>query len=175
MADNDYDQYFTKLYDEHFNVVVKSLLRFVHDFSQAEDLAHDLFFKFYEKRIRIDGDRRRVLNYILKSAKNRALDHIRLVKRRQDKYSRHIGEIAVIDDAFMAELENSYICGEIISTVNDVLLDFPERTRKIFMDIVKGKKLADVSDELSMTRYMAKKDYQKVCRAMRERLRVYHD
>jgi RNA polymerase sigma factor (sigma-70 family) len=147
----------------------------VHDFSQAEDLAHDLFFKFYEKRIRIDGDRRRVLNYILKSAKNRALDHIRLVKRRQDKYSRHIGEIAVIDDAFMAELENSYICGEIISTVNDVLLDFPERTRKIFMDIVKGKKLADVSDELSMTRYMAKKDYQKVCRAMRERLRVYHD
>ncbi|HQO40734.1 MAG TPA: sigma-70 family RNA polymerase sigma factor [Spirochaetota bacterium] len=175
MANNDYDQYFTNLYDEHFKVVVKYLLRVVHDFSQAEDLAHDLFFKFYEKRIRIEGDSRRVLNYILKSAKNRALDHIRLENRRQEKYSRHIGEIAVVDDAFMAELENSYICGEIISTVKDVLLDFPERTRRIFMDIVEGKKLVDVSDELSMTRYMTKKDYQKVCRVMRERLSVYHD
>lgn len=173
MKSKDYDRYFSDLYELHFNRVVKYLIQVVHDFSVAEDLAHDLFFKFYQKRIRIDGDPRRISNYIIKSAKNRALDFIRNEQRRQEKYSRHFKEIAACDDDFLTELEDAHICGEIISTVQDVLLDFPERTRKIFMDMVEGKKLIDVSDEQSMTRYMTKKDYEKVCRVMRERLKIF--
>ncbi|HPS58247.1 MAG TPA: sigma-70 family RNA polymerase sigma factor [Spirochaetota bacterium] len=175
MANNDYDQYFSSIYEKYFNKVVKYLVNVVHDFSIAEDLAHDLFFKFYQKRIKLDGDPQRISNYILKSAKNRALDHLRNERRRQDKYSRHINEIAEINDRFLAEIEDFYICGEIISTVEDVLLDFPDRTRRIFMDMVEGKKLIDVSDEQSMTRYMTKKDYEKVCRVMREKLKIFRE
>lgn len=175
MTNSDYDRYFSDLYEKNFNRVVKYLLRVVHDFSLAEDLAHDLFFKFYQKRIRPEGDPQRVSNYIIKSAKNRALDYLRSEKRREERLSRQIAEISTIDDRFLAEIEDSYICGEIISTVEDVLHDFPDRTRRIFMEMVQGKKLIDVSDEQSMTRYMTKKDYERVCRRMRERLRIYRE
>lgn len=175
MTNNDYDFYFSELYEKYFYRVVKYLTKVVNDFSLAEDLAHDLFFKFYEKKIRIDGDPLKTGNYILKSAKNRALDYIRCEQRRQEKYSRHLAEISEIDDAFLTRLDDAYICGEIISTVEDVLLDFPEKTRRIFMDMVEGKKLIDVSGEQSLTRYMIKKDYDKVCRVMRDKLRVYRD
>ena len=87
----------------------------------------------------------------------------------------NIPEISGIDEILPSEIENCYICGEIVSTVEDVLHDFPERTRKIFIEMVEGKKLIDVSDDLSISRYMTKKDYEKVCRAMRERLRIYRE
>ncbi len=175
MAENDYDHYFSSVYENNFNRVVKYLMNVVHDFSLAEDLTHDLFIKFYRKRIHFDGNPQKIRNFILKSAKNRALDYLRNERRRHEMYSRHISEIAVIDDNFLAEIEDFYICGEIVSTVEDVLLDFPDRTRRIFMDMVHGKKLIDVCDEQSLTRYMAKRDYEKVCRVMREKLKIFRE
>ena len=175
MKQKDYDHYFSGLYEKHFNRVVKYLLSIVHDFFVAEDIAHDVFFRFYQKRVQIDGDQRRVASYVLKSAKNRALDYLRTERRRHDKYCCNIPEISGIDEILPSEIENCYICGEIVSTVEDVLHDFPERTRKIFIEMVEGKKLIDVSDDLSISRYMTKKDYEKVCRAMRERLKIYRE
>lgn len=173
--DDNYDRYFSELYEKHFNRVVKYLLNVVHDFSVAEDLTHDLFFKFYEKRIMPGGDPRKIRNFILKSAKNSALDYIRSERRREERFSRHAAEMTMIDAAALSEIEEAYICGEIISTVDDVLLDFPERTRRIFLDMVEGKKLIDVSDGMSMTRYMAKKDYEEVCLKMRNKLKIFRE
>jgi len=166
-----YDEYFINLYDQYFRRVVKFLLKYVNDFNLAEDLAHDIFIKFYQKKRRISGDESMVRSYIFKSAKNIAIDYSRKQKRDEKNFMESLTVIDTGDDNFTSRLEEFIIEGEIISTVEDVLLEFPERSRRLFLEIaMEGKNMKKVSREENVSGYFIRKLYLQIRDTIRERL-----
>ncbi len=174
---DDFDAYFSELYVRNFDRIVKFLITIVHDFPLAEDLTHDVFMKFYRRRIFIPGDPGKTRNYMLKSAKNIAIDYLRREKRHDDKCRRIIEDIDTLDDAFYSEIENAVIEGEIISKVEDTLLEFPERKRKAFLQIINSGNgdHADTRDGDKMSRYRKQKLYIEIITTLQNRLREYMD
>lgn len=171
-----YDDYFTDLYSNNYKKVVKSLLKYVHDFSLAEDLAHDIFAKFYEKKIRINGDEAMARRYIFKSAKHIAIDYLRTKKREERNLARTIPLLDIDDNLFMSKLEDYYIEGELISNVADILQEFPERSRNIFLKIVLyDKKTKSLAREENISGYYINKTFSMVMDVIRDRLRYNDD
>jgi len=171
-----FDQYFIITYRNNYERVVRYLENMTGDFSLAEDLAHELFTRFYKNRIFVEGDERKTRNYMIKSARNIAIDHQRKQRRINENFRLSVPLIEDTGEAFNTELENMVIEGEIISTVHETLLEFPERSRRVFLDIVlEGKNIKLMSSEQKISRYYIKKTYREICSRLYEKLKVYRE
>jgi len=168
-----FDVIFIEIYNKNYAYLVKYLYLFVHDLNIAEDLAHDIFLRIYKSRnTEITGSKFR--NYIKKAARNIAIDHARKVSRDKAKIEKIIPEITDINDAFYSSLENSFIEGEIISTVQDILDNFPERNRKIFISrMMEYKTRKQVSEEEQISSYSVKRIENEILYRLREKLKQF--
>lgn len=167
-----FDREFIRLYDEYFSFIVKYLLAIVDDFNSAEDIAHDVFFRMYKNRKIPPADTAMCKSYMKKSAKNMAIDYLRKQKRDELKIKKIIPEWN--EKNSQSDLENIIIEGFIVSTVNDVLLDFPERNRKIFFEsVIESKSLNDISSRGDLSRYRVKRIEKEIVYRLREKLKDY--
>lgn len=171
--DDPFDVIFKEVYDKNINYLVKYLYLFVNNFSIAEDLAHDIFLRIYRsKNTGITGDKFR--NYIKKAARNIVIDHARKLAREDAKNKKIIPELIDLNETFYSSLENSVIKGEVISTVQDVLDNFSEMKRKIFISrVIEHKTRQQVSEEEKISLYAVKRIEDEVLHVMRKELKQY--
>lgn len=168
-----YDLIFEEVYNKNIAYLVKYLILLVNDVNIAEDLAHDIFLRIYRARnVEITGGKFR--NYLKKSARNIAIDHLRKMSREDAKNRKVIPELKSLDEILYLNLENSIIGGEVLSTVQDVLENFPERNRKIFISrIMENKTRKQVSEEEKISSHAVKKIENEILYRLREKLKQY--
>ncbi len=170
-----FDEMFEEVYRANYSFIVKYLCLIVNDFNIAEDLTHDLFLKIFKSRNAvITGGQSR--NYLKMAAKNIAVDYLRKQVREDAKTRKIISEIKEYDEAFYQSLENSIIDGEVISTVQDVLENFSESSRMIFISRVFEKKTRkQVSRERCLSSYCIKRIEIEILDSLRCRLKNFLD
>jgi len=173
---NSYDLFneeFETIYRENYSYLLKYLLLLVHDFDIAEDLTHDIFVKIFKSRNALISGRH-LRNYLKKSAKNMAIDHLRKQAREEAKNKKIITELKDYNEAFYLSLENSAIEGEVMSTVQDILESFNERSRKIFISrIINNKTRKEVSEEENTSSYNIKRIENEILYKLREKLKQF--
>lgn len=170
---DSFDEMFEKNYRVHYAFLVKYLNLIVHDFNVAQDLAHDIFLRIFKtKNPVVNGDN--IRNYLKKAAKNIAIDHLRKKAKEESKAKRLIPEQGEYGEAFYQSLENSVIEGEVIFTVQEVLENFSENSRKIFVArMVENKTRKQVSKEGGISSYNIKRIEKEILFKLRERLKEY--
>ena len=168
-----FDELFEKFYRENYSFLVKYLFLLVHDFNAAEDLAHDIFLRIYKSRNSvIAGGQLR--NYLKKSARNISIDYLRKQAREEAKNKKVIPELKDYDESFYTSLENSIIEGEVMSTVKDVLENFTESSRKIFISrMIEHKTRKQISKEENISYYLVKRIENKILYILRDKLKEY--
>jgi len=142
-----FDSFFEEIYSENYSFLVKYLYKLVRDLNLAEDFSHDIFLRIYKSRNTIlTGSSLR--NYLKRCARNKSIDHFRHKAREEAKNKKIIPEIKEFDESFYLSVENFFIEGDVLYTVNDVLEKFSERKRKIFKSrIIEQKTRKQVSEE----------------------------
>lgn len=170
---NTFDEAFVEVYDKYHIYLLKYLLLLVHDFDVAEDLTQDIFIRIYNSRnSEITGEKFR--NYIKKAARNIAIDNARKSAREEGRNKRMIPEIKELNDNFYSSLEDSFIDGEILSTVNDVLEKYSEINKKVFISrIIENKTRRQVSAEENIPPYKIKKIENEIFYELREKLKHF--
>lgn len=172
-SNDSFDELFEKIYREHYSFLVKYLNLIVRDFNIAQDLTHDIFLRIFKtENPVVSGDN--IRNYLKKAAKNMAIDHLRKKAREEAKAKRLIPDQGEYGEAFYKSLENSVIEGEVIFTVQDVLDNFSESSRNIFIArIVENKTRKQVSEEGGISTYNIKRIEKEILYKLRERLKPY--
>lgn len=172
-AVDSFDLFFEDIYSKYYPFLVRYLYRLVHDIGLAEDFAHDIFLRIYKSRsISVAGISPKC--YLRMSARNIAVDHFRQSAREEAKNKKIIPELKEFDESFYLNIENIVIEGEVLSTVNDVLEEFSERSRKIFVArIIENKTRRQVSEAEKISSYNIKKIEDTILCKLREKLKHY--
>jgi RNA polymerase sigma-70 factor, ECF subfamily len=170
-----FDELFEKSYRENYSYLLKYLFLLVHDLNIAEDLVHDIFLRIYKSRNSvIIGEQSKLKNYLKKAARNISIDYLRKQEREDAKNKKVIPELKDYNDAFYLSLENSIIEGEVLSTVRDVLENFNECSRKIFISRIMEKKTRkEVAREENLSSYIIKRIENEILYKLREKLKQY--
>jgi len=170
---DSFDLLFIDIYDKNYTYLVNYLLLLVNDLSIAEDLAHDIFLRVYRsKNTDITGQKFR--NYIRKAARNIAIDHLKRSARDEAKSNKIIPVLKELDETFYFNLEDNIIEGDVISTVHDVLEEFSEKNRKIFISrILKHKTRKQVCEEEEMSSYIVKRIEDEILYTLKQKLKQF--
>jgi RNA polymerase sigma-70 factor, ECF subfamily len=168
-----FDEIFTEIYNKHHSYLLRYMYLIIHDCDHAEDLVHDIFVRLYKSgNPEITGIK--IRNYLKKAARNIAIDHLRKQAREDAKNKKVIIELKELDDMFYLNLENCTIQGEVISTVHDVLDEFSEKKRNIFIGrIIEKKTFKQLSIEENISPYAVKCIENEILFRLREKLKTY--
>lgn len=162
---------FEKLYVKYYNEVVSCIFRLVRDYDTAEDLAHDLFCRLYNRQDKIDYGDSRIGGYIHRSARNISIDHIRRNKREENNSNKYLKRMNQNDLVDYSEVEEMCIFDELHSTVKDVLEEFPKFKQDVFNERVFNKKrIFEISSEKKISSYKIKKIEKEIKNRLREKL-----
>jgi RNA polymerase sigma factor (sigma-70 family) len=165
-----FDVMFIDNYNKNYVYLLKYLISLIGDPYKAEDFAHDIFVRIYKsKKNDLTGQSFR--NYLKIAAKNIALDYMKNQMREDLKNKRKMPEL---DEGFYMDMDAAVIEGEVLSTVNEVLEVFSEKSRKIFVSrIIENKPRWQVSKEEKITPYAVKRLENEVIMRLREKLKDY--
>ncbi len=170
---DSFDSFFNEIYSQNYQFLVKYLYLLVNDLNLAEDFSHDIFLRIFKSRnTGLTGVNLR--NYLKKAAKNIAIDHFRQSAREEAKHKKIIPELKELDESFYLNIENFVIEGEVLSTVNDVLDEFSQKNRKIFVSrVIENKTRRQVSREEKISSYDIKKIEDAILFKLRKKLKQY--
>ncbi|MFC1670179.1 sigma-70 family RNA polymerase sigma factor [Spirochaetota bacterium] len=158
MKNINFDKCFIACYIKYYKRINNYIKRFVQSSDISEELAQDVFLKYYENKYKLDPDLPSTKNYLCTMARNCAIDYIRRKKNEKTKYEQIQYEEITLNKQFYNELENSYIAGEIYSKINDTINSFPQLKKNIIIDkFIYNKSRNDISKEKNVTQYMIKK------------------
>lgn len=168
-----FDEIFIDFYDKNYTFLVKYIFIHINDFSIAEDLAHDIFLRLYKsKNIGIANPK--IKNYIKRAAKNMIADYFKRSARDEAKRKKIIPVLQELDETVYSCLEDSVIGGEVISTVHDVLDEFSEKDKKIFISrIIEQKPRRQVSEEEEISTYIVKRVEDEIIQILRRKLKPF--
>lgn len=172
-TDKQFDMIFTEIYNKYYSFLLGYIFLITHDSDLSEDLVHDIFLRLYRLRSpELSG--MKIRNYLKKAAKNIAIDHLRKKTREDARHKRIICELKDMDGALYSRLENYTIDGEIISTVNDVLEEFSEKKKKIFISrFFEKKTFKQLTEEEQISRYEIKRIESEIFNRLRQKLKNF--
>ena len=118
------------LFQLHYKEVCRTILRFVSDKNQAEDLAQEVFIRIWQKRQQLN------VNisfgaYLHRMAINESISFLRKVKRREDK-AQSFAEIPLPSAYDSADGEELLLQKELKAQINEAINGLPPRCRAIF-------------------------------------------
>ncbi len=118
------------LFQRHYQEVCRTILRFISDRNQAEDLAQEVFIRLWQKRDTLDITTS-FGAYLHRMAINEALSFLRKVKRREDK-AQIIAEQPIPSAYDSRDGEEILIQQELREQVSAAIDQLPPRCRTIF-------------------------------------------
>ena len=168
-----FDVVFIDFYDKNYRFLLKYLFFLVNDICIAEDLVHDIFVRLYSsKNDNIANPK--IKNYIKKAARNIVIDHLKRLSRDEAKRRRMIPVLEELSETIYASLEDSVIDGYVISTVHDILEEFSDKNKKIFISrMLEQKTRKQVSEEEDVSRYAVKRIEDEILKILRKKLKQY--
>lgn len=173
-TDTSKEQGFVLTYVKFLKLVIHTLEKLVPNHDIAEELAHDVFLKLYEKRYELDPHSTRTINLLITVAKNRALDYLKKTGIENDRLREKYFEDVVFDRAFFRDIEDYYIEGEIISTLHDEIDSFSEEYRNVFIDkYFGGRKSSEIARRRRITKYRIRQVENNLHERIRSRLGKY--
>jgi RNA polymerase sigma factor (sigma-70 family) len=175
-ADAGFDKEFSENYRRYAAPVVRFIKKMVYDRDISEELCQDVFLRVYEKRISLDPESPRTLNFFFTAARNIAIDYVRRKRSEDDKLQALGVEEAVMDRQFYEDIENICLRGEVISTLSDVIRGFPENKRALIAaTCLGGRSAASVARENGLSSYCVRKIGEEACRAIRTRMEGFFE
>lgn len=171
MENYEFHDVFVSCYERYFNSVVRYVRGFVYNEFVSEEIAQEVFLKAFEK-----ADRGEVVlfpsklrNFIFKIARNKAFDFLKREKIEYAKLLEVHYEEALLDGELFRSLEDFYIEGQVISTMNETIHSFPDDKKRIFIDmVIHGKNLKALSGEYELSVYRLKKIRDEIMRKIRD-------
>lgn len=166
-----YDEGFNLCYREHADLLRRFIFRYVRDADVADDLVQEVFLKLFERGVTLDPRRETTKSFLATVARNTTVDYLRKqCKEQKRRISVELDEVA-INARFYKDVENAYIEGEVVSTIHEILDEFPEEIREIFVkkNILRVK-LKDVVREGGRSPYRISRMEKEVFQKMKVRL-----
>ncbi|MFC0711374.1 RNA polymerase sigma factor [Azorhizophilus paspali] len=117
----------------------------------AADLIQDLFLRFWKRPMRqLDEPS----TYLLRSARNLAIDHL----RGEGKRNRSLDSLAPEHDGATASLETALQAGDELRLVEAALRGLPERTRHIFLlNRIHGRTYGEIAKAMGLSQSAVEK------------------
>jgi len=132
--DTMYKKNFSLIYSRYSRYVSNRINRMILDREISEEISQDVFMKLFEKRTPLDPGSPTIKPFLTLIAKHRAIDYMKR-KQREDRAMQNIAiESIECCGSFFSDLENSYIEGEVLSTLHDVLEELPAIERNIIVN-----------------------------------------
>ena len=129
----------------------------VYDWDIAQELAHDVFIKVYQKNLYLDPDSQQTANYFITVAKHAAIDYLRRKKIEEEKLQKLYFETVSMDRDFYEDIENIVINGEILSTLADVIDSFPVKEQEVYIKKnILNKKYSSIAHDVNLSEYKIK-------------------
>ncbi|HOO73013.1 MAG TPA: sigma-70 family RNA polymerase sigma factor [Spirochaetota bacterium] len=169
-----YEKAFSAVYERFYNPLHRFICSIVHNRELSQDIIHDIFLKIYEKRIPLEPESKKIFTFLCTMSKNRAIDQIKRMKNENDKYHEIAYQEVALDRDFYHDAEESYIEGEVVSTLHDVLNTISLEHRIFFINhIFNDMPVSGMALESGMSAYHVKKIIQKVNNEMKDKLRDF--
>lgn len=156
------------IFDQQYEPVCKAIFRFVQDPGLTEDLAQEVFVRFWEKREQIKVDSN-LSAYLRRMAVNEALAYLRKKTRfRADELPIHLpGQHAAPADEQLATQELSIRITAAISSL-------PPRCRAVFqLSRFEDKTYQEIADTLEISVKTVENQMGKALKILREKLGDY--
>ena len=156
------------IFDQQYEPVCRVIFRFVHDPGLTEDLAQEVFVRFWEKRetIKVDSN---LPAYLRRMAANEALAHLRKKTRYQaDELPLHLPghTTAAADEQFQAQ--------ELSQRITQAVDSLPPRCRTVFqLSRFEEKTYQEIADELEISIKTVENQMGKALKVLREKLGDY--
>ncbi len=156
------------LFEDHYEMVCQSIYRFVPDASTAEDLAQEVFLRFWEKRHKIEINSS-LGAYIRRMAINEGLGYLRRNKRWEQEAFEPGHEPGVDDSA-----EDKFLHGEMQENVTAAINQLPPKCRMVFQ-LSRYEELTykEIADQMEISVKTVENQMGKALRVLREQLQQY--
>lgn len=161
-GDHDaFDAFFRQWYEP----VVRVAHRVLRDQGVAEEIAQDVFLELWRRKDSLpDGSS--VPAYLMQSARNRALNHLRHLKVQQ-KSQVHVEAFyeptVATDDEALSE--------ELMTAIHEAVAALPPRTREVFaLSRERHLRYAEIADLLGISVKAVEANMSRALRHLRERL-----
>jgi RNA polymerase sigma-70 factor (ECF subfamily) len=114
------------LFEQHYPMVCQSIRRFVHDHATCEDLAQEVFLRFWQKRQKIQIDSS-LPAYLRRMAINEALAYLRRHKKYQEEEL-----VPGLEPDTDPGAEQQYLHGELKDSISEAINALPPRCKTVF-------------------------------------------
>lgn len=153
------------LYKMSFNKLQRYAMRFVYDWSEAEDIVQDAFLYLWSYPERYD-EKQSVLHYLLGIIRNKCLNYLRAL----DIQSKHQDKI--IEAMLFSSIEDPEVDEDIIERLNSVLDSLPEKQRQVLlMHVVEKKKISEIAEKMNVAETTVKTHFQRALETLRSNLK----
>ncbi|MCI4648844.1 RNA polymerase sigma-70 factor [Phaeodactylibacter sp.] len=156
------------LFEDHYEMVCQSIYRFVPDASTAEDLAQEVFLRFWEKRHKIEINSS-LGAYIRRMAINEGLGYLRRNKRWEQEAFEPGHEPGVDDSA-----EEQFLHEEMQANVTAAINQLPPKCRTVFQ-LSRYEELTykEIAEQMDISVKTVENQMGKALRVLREKLQHY--
>jgi RNA polymerase sigma-70 factor, ECF subfamily len=138
-------QAFELLYDRHSSVIYSLVVKIVRDATEAEDVLQDAFIQIWDKAASFDLALGKPLSWMIAVARNKALDRLRGIQRRQQFLT------AALDspEGEVSQEKGCFVARELGGLVRAALQKLPmEQRRAIEMAFFSGFSQSEIAQAL---------------------------
>lgn len=156
------------LFQYQYPTVCQAIYRFVQDQARAEDLAQELFLRFWEKRHQIEVNSS-LPAYLRRMAINEALGYLRRHKHYEETEFEPQFEPGAGSSA-----EESYLQGELEERIKAAIDTLPPKCRAVFQ-LSRFEELTynEIANQMGISIKTVENQMGKALKLLRERLKVY--
>jgi RNA polymerase sigma-70 factor (ECF subfamily) len=156
------------VFREWYPALVRVAASLVRDHDAAEEVAQDVMHELWRRRQMLDDDLS-IRAYLLRSVRNRSLNHLRHQRVRRE--SEHDVE-ALYNEPVTSD--QPIIASELAQAVQQAFDELPPRCREVFeLSRVHGLKYAEIATALAISQKTVEAQIGKALRVMRERLAAW--
>jgi RNA polymerase sigma-70 factor, ECF subfamily len=148
-----------------YPVLVRVAGALLREVDAAEEVAQDVMLELWRRRHLVDTNIS-LRAYLLRSARNRALNHLRHLRVRRQSET----EVEALYDSPI-RADQPIVAKELADAVQTALRELPPRCREVFeLSRVHGLKYAEIAESLEISQKTVEAQMGKALRIMRERL-----
>ncbi len=157
-----------ELFEEFYQPVCQVINRFIRDKAKVEDLAQEVFIRFWEKRQQIEINSS-LPAYIRRMAINEALGYLRRNKYEDDREITPEMAPGMEDSA-----EEQFLHQELELRVRAAINDLPPKCRMVFqLSRYEDLTYKEIAEQMDISVKTVENQMSKALRILRERLRSY--
>lgn len=151
-----------------YPALVRVAAALLHETDAAEEVAQEVMLELWRRRHAIDADVS-LRAYLLRSVRNRSLNHLRHLRVRRDTEA---DVEATYDTPIGAD--QPIVANELSEAVQAAIRELPPRCREVFeLSRVNGLRYSEIAESLGISQKTVEAQMGKALRIMRERLAAW--